>query len=537
MPRRFRLCLLLLGAAVVAACAQRPPAPPTAPEIAVDGGRLRGERGDGVEVFRGIPFAAPPVGGNRWRAPQPVTPWQGVREATAFGPDCMQLPFPGDAAPLGVTPAEDCLYLNVWRPPAADAAALPVLVWIYGGGYVNGGASPAVYDGSAFARDGVILVSFNYRVGRFGFFAHPALSAAAEGPLGNYGHMDQIAALQWVRRNIAAFGGDPGNVTVFGESAGGGSVLNLAIAPPAQGLFRRMAVMSGGGRSLMGPLRDLDIDRPGLPSAETVGMNFARGVGIAGTGPEALRALRALPAERVRGDLNLGSLMAAPAVAPTWAGGPFRDGPVVAATPEEAYAVRQAPLPVLIGSTSADIGFAFAADMEALFAPFGDAAARARALYDPDGSGDLRAVAARVGMDRTMTEPARYIAGRTTAAGGAAWLYRFGYVAEALRDRVPGAPHASEIPYVFQTLDARDGPAPSADDRAMAAAVHGYFVSFARDGDPDRAGLPHWPRYDAQQHALLEFGRTGAVTAGPDPWTERLDLIEAQAEAVSRDVD
>ena len=172
--------------------------------------------------FKGIPFAAPPVGDLRWKPPQPVTPWTGVRPATAYGSDCMQLPFPGDAAPLGTPPAEDCLVVNVWRP--ADASTkLPVMVWIYGGGFVNGGSSPAVYDGSQFAKRGVVLVSFNYRVGRFGFFAHPALTKESpNGPLGNYAFLDQIAALKWVQKNIAAFGGDAGNVTIFGESAGGG---------------------------------------------------------------------------------------------------------------------------------------------------------------------------------------------------------------------------------------------------------------------------------------------------------------------------
>jgi para-nitrobenzyl esterase len=274
------------------------------PAVQVEGGSVTGTTGAGVAVFKGIPFAAPPVGPLRWRAPQPVQTWSGVRAADRFGHDCMQLPFPSDAAPLGTTPAEDCLVLNVWRP-AASAAPKPVLVWIYGGGFVNGGSSPAVYDGSAFARQDVVFVSFNYRLGRFGFFAHPALSAANEGPLGNYALLDQIAALQWVRANIAKFGGDPAQVTLMGESAGGASVLNLMASPMAKGLFARAIVMSGGGRTLIGgvPLRG---EAGGRPSAETIGVNFATTQGIAGrSDAETLAALRALPADQVRGELNL----------------------------------------------------------------------------------------------------------------------------------------------------------------------------------------------------------------------------------------
>ena len=192
--------------------------------VTIDSGALQGEAQGEVISFKGIPFALPPTGELRWRPPQPAADWVGIRNASGYGADCMQIPFPSDAAPLGVKPAEDCLYLNVWRPAHASGK-LPVFVWIYGGGFVNGGSSPAVYDGTPFARDGVIFVSFNYRLGRFGFFAHPALSAEQAGaPLANYAILDQIAALKWIRRNIGAFGGDPGKVTICGESAGGVSV-------------------------------------------------------------------------------------------------------------------------------------------------------------------------------------------------------------------------------------------------------------------------------------------------------------------------
>lgn len=219
--------------------------------VTVETGKLKGPAAGGVVSFKGIPYAAPPVGDLRWRPPQPAARWSSVRDAAAYGHDCMQLPFPSDAAPLGTTPAEDCLVLNVWAPKHRTGK-LPVLVWIYGGGFVNGGSSPAVYDGSQFAKRGLVFVSFNYRLGRFGFFAHPALSKEGkDGLLGNYGYMDQIAAMKWIQRNIAAFGGDPHQVTVFGESAGGGSVHMLMTSPLAVGLFQRAIVESGGGRALM----------------------------------------------------------------------------------------------------------------------------------------------------------------------------------------------------------------------------------------------------------------------------------------------
>jgi para-nitrobenzyl esterase len=222
--------------------------------VQTDSGPVSGATADGVTSYKGIPYAAPPVGPLRWRPPQPPASWTSVRAATAYGHDCMQLPFPSDAAPLGTTPSEDCLVVNVWVPAKHSAAKLPVMFWIYGGGWVNGGSSPDVYDGKEFAKGGVVLVSINYRLGRFGFFAHPALTKESHGGLlGNYGYMDQIAGLKWVQRNIAAFGGDPKNVTIFGESAGGFSVHMLMTTQLSDGLFERAIVESGGGRTDMRP--------------------------------------------------------------------------------------------------------------------------------------------------------------------------------------------------------------------------------------------------------------------------------------------
>jgi para-nitrobenzyl esterase len=519
----------LLSALVLIVCvpAAAEPAPAT---VEIDTGRVRGSAQDGVLSFKGIPFAAPPVGELRWREPQPASPWPGVREATRFGADCMQLPFPDDAAPLVTEPAEDCLFVNVWRPAEAERGErLPVLVWIYGGGFVNGGTSPAVYDGGAFARRGLVFVSFNYRLGRFGFFAHPALTAAAEGPLANYGFLDQIAALQWVRRNIHAFGGDPDQVTVVGESAGGGSVLNLLTSPMAEGLVDRAIIMSGGGR--MGN-NGLPLSAPpGEPSAEQVGVAFARSAGIESTGPEALAALRALPAETVRGGLNLSTLISPPAGPPTHTG-PVIDGRIVVAPADRILrAGRAARVPVMVGTTGADIGFAFAPSKDQLFAEFGEQAEAARRAYDPDGTAELRRLVAAVGADRAMHEPARFVAREVVRHGQPAFLYRFTYVAESMRRSWAAAPHATDIPFFFDTVAAKYGAALTGADAAAADAANAYFANFALSGDPNGAGLPEWRRFDPAEGNIVDFTLADGPVHGRDPWTDRLDLTAALAEA------
>lgn len=508
--------------AMALACCAIPVAAQQAPVATVTGGEVRGAAGDGVTAFKGIPFASPPVGPLRWRAPQPVLPWTGVRDATAFGHDCMQLPFPSDAAPLGTAPSEDCLTVNVWAPAHAKGRKLPVLFWVYGGGFVNGGASPAVYDGAALAREGVVFVSFNYRVGRFGFFAHPALSAAGEGPAGNWGLMDQQAALRWTRDNIAAFGGDPDRVTIMGESAGGMSVLSLLGAPAARGLFRGAIIMSGGGRTAS-QQREMSRDLPGSPSAETIGVNFAKSVGVEGRDAAALAALRALPADRIVSGLNLASLFAPPSGAPTWSG-PVIDGVTLTESVEAMFdRDAQAPVPVMVGATSADIGFVPATTKEQIFASFGANAAKAKAIYDPKGDAAFFEVMLKVGGDRFMIEPARYVAGRVATTGRPAYHYRFSYVAETARDGAKGAAHASDIPYFLGTVETKYGPATTAGDRAMAATIGSFVVNFVKNGNPNGPGLTDWPRYRPGE--VMDFASDGVARSGSDPLTDRLDLV------------
>ena len=524
--------LLMLLAAMLAAPMAALADGPSPTIVKVDGGVLRGASADGVLSFKGVPFAAPPVGARRWRPPQPVYSWRGVREATAYGHDCMQEPFPSDAAPLGTKPSEDCLVLNVWRP-ARQTRPLPVMVWIYGGGFVNGGSSPAVYDGSQFARRGVVLVSFNYRVGRFGFFAHPALTKESpDGLLGNYGYMDQIAALKWVQRNIAAFGGDPKNVTVFGESAGGGTVHMLLTSPMARGLFAKAIIESGGGRGPLMPMRRIHEDIPGGPaSAESIGVALAKANGIEGEGPEALAALRRLPAEKLVDGLNMATMGKA---ASTYVGGPVLDGKIVVDTPDRAYLEgRQAKVPVMIGANSMDIGFPMGRTMDEVLAPFGPNRDRARTAYDPAGSGDVRAVGSSIAMDQLMIEPARFTATAFAAQGLPAYEYRFSYVAASMRGQWPGAPHASEIPYVFDTVAARYGKDLTAEDEEVARAANAYWANFARTGDPNGPGLAHWPRRQAATDEIMDFTPHGPA-GGPDPWKDRLDLTAAASDAARK---
>ncbi len=543
-----KVVLSTIACALLAGCATYAPQPPVSPEassrsgpeVTVKTGTLAGTHEAGVLAFKGIPYAAPPIGKLRWEPPQLAASWTGVREAKTYAHDCMQKPFPEDAAPLRTKPSEDCLYLNVWRPDNAKKK-LPVMVWIHGGGFVNGGSSPAIYDGAHFAQDGIVFVSFNYRLGRFGFFGFPALTKEDPGGLhGNYGYMDQIAALKWVRANISAFGGDPNDVTVFGESAGGGSVHMLLTSPLARGLFERAAIESGGGRSnLMGPRR-LSKDLPGTPSAETIGVNFAKSVGIDGTGPKALAELRALPADKVLAGLNMGTTRQRSGP-PTYAG-PIQDGRIVTMSPEQAYeAGDEAKVPILIGANSADLSIFRPKTKKEAFASFGPEAEAARKAYDPTGKASLRAIAWEIGMERLMVEPARFTVREFSAQGLPAYEYRFSYVAPAEQDAIDksafaammgikGAPHASEIPYAFDTVkDANYGAGVTAADEAIAEKMHAYWVNFAKTGDPNGSSLPHWPAYTRKADALMNFTQQGPK-AMKDPWKTQLDVVAKQAD-------
>lgn len=518
------ICVAML-CGVLSVCCAAGAQSPNGPVVKIQPGLVRGVVRNGLRIFKGIPFAQPPVGKLRWQPPQPVKPWRGIRSAANFGHDCMQLPTPGDAAPLRTTPSEDCLYLNVWAPEHASAP-LPVMVWIYGGGFVNGGSSPAVYSGANFARDGIVFVSFNYRVGRFGFFAFPALIKQG-GLVGNYAFMDQIAALKWVRRNIAAFGGDPHKVTVFGESAGGMSVNTLLTSPLARGLFERAMIESGGGRNNLLAPPPLDHPGPhGQPSAVADGVAFAEAMGIHGTGAKALAELRELPAEKIVNGINMASMFAQRHIY----SGPMIDGKIVV-EPSEAImkAGRQTKVPVVVGANSADLGFNNAKTFNELFKPFGTHAAEARRAFDPSNHESFQEVRAQVGAAFMMIEPARFVARQMAAAGEPAYEYRFSYVATALRHKLHGAPHSSEIPYVFDTLRkslwSDFGKGITQQDLAAAHDVHAYWANFVKTGNPIGPGLPHWQPITRDGNQIMNFTESGPK-GETDPWKARLDLVE-----------
>ena len=490
----------LAAASVVLLAAASATAQAPAPKATTRDGVVVGEAAPGLSIFRGIPYAAPPVGPLRWRPPQPHPGWKGERPARTFGFDCVQTPFPGDSTPSIHTQSEDCLALNVWRPEGAKGGA-PVMVWIHGGGFTNGLGSSPVFDGAALARAGVVVVTFNYRLGRFGFFAHPALTAdRPDEPKGNYGFMDQIAALRWVQANIAGFGGDPARVTVFGESAGGASVNMLMASPMARGLFARASVPAGG----------LGDTWPCLDEAERKGVALAEARGL---GSADAATLRALPLEVVKGDVNLFQGR------PETYSGPMVDGKVgPRALPALFAAGQAAAAPPLAGANTQEFGPAspfIAARTEAALKRLPDETQGAlRAAYGDD-------LAAGLGADAAFVAPARLFAGHQ-ARVAPTYLYRFDVVPAGQRRPGVGARHATDLPYVFGTLPASLGRTDEADSRASET-IRAYWTNFAKTGDPNGPGLPAWPSYGPGDRAMT-LSADGATT-GPHPHAARLDAI------------
>lgn len=471
---------------------------------------LIGAAADGVLVFKGVPFAAPPVGPLRWRAPQPPSAWEGERLATRYGAICVQPPSDGDPGVGPLPMSEDALTLNVWTPDTRGGTSWPVMVWVHGGGYNNGSGTAGLYDGTNLAKRGVMAVTINYRLGRLGFFDHPALAAerAPAEPSANYGLMDVIAALEWVRDNATAFGGDPGNVTIFGESAGGLAVTQLMVAPTARGLFHRAVVQSGMGRQRSA---ELALDRPGRPSAQTLGRTWARRLGLR----EAATAadLRAVPAEQL--------LNPTPAF---YSENLILDGGVLVEDVAEAFAAgRQAPVPMIIGTNSAEFSGIRLSEAGA----YGRTSA---AMTDGEHGALLAAYGGTEGFDHDVlsdlvfNEPARHLARLHAASGHLTYLYRFDVTSEADPMTSGGATHASERPYVFDNLHTVGEPMGERDQRA-AATMAGYWTTFATRGDPNGPGRPAWPEFGAERDQLLEFTRHGPV-AKPVPFAHRLNLIE-----------
>lgn len=502
----------------------------SAPEVKTKAGILRGVTEGDVSVFKGIPFAAPPVGEFRWRPPQPVKPWEGVRDASKYGPNCAQGGWGAAPGSISEGSSEDCLYLNLWTPAGSkQGAKLPVMVWIHGGGFTGGSGQNS---GDAFAKNGVILVSVNYRLGRLGHFAFPALSKEhPEEPKGSYAFMDQIAALQWVKENIDAFGGNPDNVTIFGFSAGGVSVHSLLSIPAAKGLFHKAIGESSGGRDgvLTGrPINKENTDALYPVSAETIGINFAKKHGIEGTDAAALAKLRALKVEEIVDGGQETDGQGGPRIY----SGPILDGKFVVETSESAYkAGRQAKVPLMIGNCSAEIGGAFVSTSttkEALFAQFGDLEAAAKAAFDPEGDKEFAEVQTKLNTDWVWGEPARFTAKSFVAAGEPAYMYQFGYVPAAMRERARyGAGHGSEVSYVFGSLNSRRGATETTpEEKKLAQIMNAYWTNFAKTGNPNGKGLPVWPQYNPQNEEMLDVELDGKVIGKKDPRKARFDVIE-----------
>ena len=491
--------ILACGAAMSAAAA-----PPL--EVGVDGGRLQGRLDGTLAVFQGIRYAAPPVGELRWRAPQPAVPWPGLQAAQAPGASCIQKPAMsidnggGDVRPI----AEDCLFLNVWTPASEPSAKLPVMVWIHGGALVFGSGGTPVYSGAPLAARGAVVVTINYRLGALGFFAHPAV-VAPSGDV-NFGLLDQIAALRWVQRNIAAFGGDPGNVTIFGQSAGAESVLALFVSPLAKGLFHKGIAQSPYG-----------IPSHSLAKARTVAAKVATKLKLSGATANAAD-LRALPAEAFAAADGPGESLAPSFIV----GDRALPAPILASFQKGA----EARVPLIIGSTSDDgsVAVAFGMDPAALVKQLGAARIAVKSLY-PAGLGDAQ-IGRQTARDVAFTAFARRIAFLHTARAPT-WRYYYGYVGEGVRAKQQaGVPHGAEIPYTMGTAAGCGclGAPATAQDLAAAQRASQLWFDFAASSTPVPRDADAWPRDGQREARLLEFGET-ADTVRADFMARRLNAF------------
>lgn len=477
--------------------------------LKIEAGMISGVQHDEVEVFKGIPYAAAPVGDFRWRAPQRAPSWTGVRAADRFGFVCMQVPRPTS---LGKTVkhedmSEDCLNLNVFKPKDATGP-LPVIVWIHGGGFTALSSSLPGYDGKAFARGGVVMVSINYRLGRLGVFAHPALTAenADDGRLANYGLMDQIAALQWVQRNIAAFGGDPKNVTIFGQSAGGLSVNALMVSPEARGLFHRAISQSGYGR---GQFNRMSVDTlDGRRAAETEGVELAESVGVTGNDLSALRAVSAssiIEQYKPQGYLYF-----------------VLDGKVLTDDMWATFrAKKEAPVPFILGSTSAEFPGV----------PWKNRRLEMRYfMEDKDHDtlsksyGGSEVLDDNLMSDFIFTQQARALAKMHSENGYPTFLYLFSVVRDADALEGKGARHSAEVRYVFDNLNVDGTKDIAAVDQSVADTMNATWRVFAATGEPNGAGLTSWPDY--ADGNIMEFMLRGQ-SVHPDVRNDRLDALSA----------
>ncbi|MXP42477.1 carboxylesterase family protein [Altererythrobacter soli] len=491
-------------------------AAPAAAEIkqaATTGGTVEGESANGLSMFKGIPFAAPPAGANRWRAPQPVIPWVGVRRTVEFGPACMQgetlARQMGSTAPL----SEDCLYIDVWTPAGAATDKLPVIAWIHGGGFNSGMSSVPLYDGANLARQGIVFVSINYRLGPFGFLATPELSAEGGQGSGNYGLLDQIRGLEWVRDNVANFGGDPTNVTMMGHSAGGQAVSNLAASPLARGLFHKVIAESGSS------FQPVQTSAPwggaiiaALPFAEAGGKAWLERLGV-----RTLAEARAFPAaaldeaQRAQGS-------------PRFA--PVADGNLIPGDHYELWKSKKFnDVPVLLGANSFEAPsrthITPAAFEQMVRTNYGDRAEAVLRAYPHATDAEAQRSTGMLNSDSTFLWPA-YTWARLQSGNGKAPVFTYWFHRPTAQSP-DGSAHGAEVALVFGNEDARRT-AWTAEDRALSRQLQSYWINFAKTGNPNGAGLPLWPQFAAGRETVMQLGAEAKPI--PLPGAQRLAALD-----------
>jgi para-nitrobenzyl esterase len=470
--------------------------------VTVTGGEVEGVVDGDISIFKGIPFAAPPVGELRWKAPAPVKPWKGVAKADAFANACMQPPnSQGNTAPV----SEDCLYLNVWTPAKASNERIPVIVWIHGGGFVGGSTSIGLYSGAGYAKKGVVLVSLAYRLGPYGFMAAPELSHESGHGSGAYGIQDLVAGLRWVQQNIAAFGGDPNNVTIFGHSAGSAAVAFLAASPLAKGMFERVIAMSGASFT---PLQSAEqgafgMSIPTLALAEGTGSRFLSKLGV-----RSIADARKLSAEAIQAATGDGFTFR-----------PVADGYVLS---NDLYSLYEQgkfnDTPVLLGHTS-DETLAFGgrgapvspADFEKqINGQFGAHAPAVLAAYPHATDADAARAARHVRNDTSFAWN-MWTWAREQSKQGKGKVYSYYYNNHG--PQAEGAGHGSDVSFHFQTIGARRAPSP--EEQALADTISSYDVNFAKTGDPNGNGLPPWPAFTEKNEQVMVFDAAPSARTYP----------------------
>lgn len=483
-------------------------------EVKVESGRLKGVQHDGIWVYKSIPYATPPVGELRWKEPQPVEKWDGLRVCDRFAPAC---PQPKSMLFRVEETSEDCLYLNVWSPAESPDEKLPVMIWLHGGGFSTGTGAQSLYDGMNLARKGIVLVTINYRLGLLGYLCHPLLSMESPNSVsGNYGLLDMIAALKWVAGNIEHFGGDPGCVTVFGQSSGAISILELMISPLAKGLFQR-AISESGSFYDSYPMHRGNT----MPEAEMKGLNFTAKTGF-DSEDNVLGAMRAVPADEL---VKITQIQFHPVV----------DGWVMPITPSAMFASgRQQKVPLLVG-TNADEGTMFVAqkvtsskDPQAAYENYvrkvyGQNADMALATFPVENGDVLRAMNdmfTRMGF----AAGARYAALCQSRDNKDVYLYKFSRRPDYPLLGILGTCHGLELPYVFGNFtDWFAGIKHNPVDAALSNAIMSYWTGFARTGNPNGDGLPLWPAYTTEKNPHLELD--SEITTGSGLYKDSYPLV------------